>query len=127
MNIPPLVRNIGAGVLLLALLFFAYTFTINKKPDAEPLTESGPVVDLPVGGAMSTNAGDISVIEKAHKHLTALSSIDTSILNDAVLRSLKDFRIPLSPSDPSLVPKGRDDPFAPLPATSLKGGVSESR
>ena len=119
-NISPLVRNIGAGVLLCALLFFAYKFTINKKTDVGALTESGPVSVLAGGDILSTNASDIAVIEKAHEHLTALSNIDTSILDDAVLRSLKDFRIPLSPSDPSLVPKGRDDPFAPLPSTGQK-------
>lgn len=127
MNIPSLVRNIGAGALILALLFFAYTFTVNKKPNVGPLTESGPAAVSSGGDTLSANASDISVIKKAHEHLKALSDIDTGILEDAVLRSLKDFRIPLSPSDPSLVPKGRDDPFAPLPGVSQKGTVSGSR
>lgn len=127
MNIPPLARNIGAGVLLFALLFFAYKFTLGKKADVGAITESGPAAVLPATGDLSVNAGDIAVIEKAHEHLKVLSNLDTSILDDDVLRSLKDFRIPLSPSDPSLVSKGRDDPFAPFPFVGQKKGVSGSR
>lgn len=124
-KIPPLVRNIGAGLLLAFLLFFAYKFTLGKEVAPEPLVEQGPsvagLVTAPVtGGSM----GDAGVIRDAHRRLTDLSDIDTTILDSEAINSLKDARIPLSQDGLSPENIGRTDPFAP---TSSGGRTSTAR
>ncbi|OHA83834.1 MAG: hypothetical protein A2408_00580 [Candidatus Yonathbacteria bacterium RIFOXYC1_FULL_52_10] len=114
-TLPPIVRNIGAGVLLALLLFFAYKFTLGKEDAAGPLVEQGPVstVRQSVGSMSSAQMSDAAAIAEAHSRLNDLSEIDTSILDDEVIRSLKDARIPLSVGELSEENTGRDNPFAP--------------
>lgn len=120
--IPPIVRNIGAGILLALLLFFAYKFTLGKTPDQKPLVEQGPsiggIIAAPVTGG---SLGDAAAIRAAHKRLNDLSAIDTTILDSTVIQSLKDTRIPLATEglDPENV--GREDPFAPVSGSSSTG------
>jgi len=114
-TLPPIVRNIGAGVLLALLLFFAYKFTLGKEDAVGPLVEQGPVPTASAGaGSMSSaQTSDAAAIAEAHSRLNDLSEIDTSILDDEVIRSLKDARIPLSVGELSKENTGRDNPFAP--------------
>lgn len=117
-TIPPLVRNIGAGILLALLAFFAYTFTLGKEVKPAALTEQGPsiagMITAPITGGSASDAG---AIRDAYTRLKDLSKIDTTILESGAINSLKDARIPLSQEELTPDNVGRSDPFAPTSGT----------
>ncbi|OHA79634.1 MAG: hypothetical protein A2675_03030 [Candidatus Yonathbacteria bacterium RIFCSPHIGHO2_01_FULL_51_10] len=121
MNISPPIRNVAGVILFCALLFFAYKFTMGKAaPQAPALIEQGPVNENGIVIVPESTMSNIAAIKSAHDRLTTLqhSGLDMSIFSDPVMQSLQDFRVPLTPTDPSQVSRGRVNPFAALPKTS---------
>ncbi|MHB8651874.1 MAG: hypothetical protein ACYC8S_01945 [Minisyncoccota bacterium] len=122
-NIPPLVRNIGVGVLLALLLFFGYQFTVNKNSSQTTgsLTETGPMM----GSSTTATLTDGSIaIDQAYQHLTFLNKLDPQdIFNNPTLQSLVDYRVPLATSTLVAENIGRDNPF--IPATAKKTPASK--
>lgn len=121
MNISPPIRNVAGAILFCALLFFAYKFTMGKTtPKAPALIEQGPVDENGISIIPESTMSNIEAIRNAHDRLTTLqhTGLDTSIFSDPVMQSLQDFRIPLTPTDPSEVSRGRTNPYAALPKTS---------
>lgn len=122
-NIPPVVRNIGVGVLLALLLFFGYQFTVNRSSNqgSGSLVETGPLM----GSSTTAGVTDNSLaIDQAYQHLTFLNKLKTEdIFNNPTLQTLVDYRVPLATSTLVAENIGRDNPF--IPATAKKTPASK--
>lgn len=102
-------KNILIGVVILIASFFAYRFFFAKEE------ESGPSV-------LVADKASISQEERSILELLAdMQSInlDTSILKNKNFLNLQDFTVSITPES-----QGRDNPFAPIGATSVAAPTS---
>ncbi|GMQ95248.1 MAG: hypothetical protein BMS9Abin13_361 [Patescibacteria group bacterium] len=102
-NLSEKTKNILIGVVVVAIVIAAYVFLIGgeDKNETELLVVAGTTAQAP-----GAQVGGMVAILNQLKFLT----IDTDIFPDsALIESLEDFRIKISPEA-----KGRDNPFLPV-------------